>query len=254
MSLLVPPKSPLRSHQANLKPRLRVVLDGMRYSVEMAELACNRLLATLTDVANVGPESMSKDDPRVDWAFTSALCDAWTIVDAVNRLRALTYAVPGGEKADYVREFRENTDVVHKLRNDVQHLMERVDKIASNDDPAWGTIAWVTVDALPMTEGQIHLLLPGSMRAGIFPFPNPSGEIFQGLLELVTLHAHGTSLRLLDVMRHVATFIGKFRAALDAQFKDQPRAGGDMYIYAKWVPGKVVAASPATTMDPPASA
>src|SRR6185503_13959056 len=118
----------------------------MRYSVEMAELASDRLVTLLAEVSKSEPDGV-----RVESACASGLCDAWTIVDAVNRLRALTYAIPDGEEADYVREFREQTEQIRKLRNDVQHLYARVDKLASDQQPTWGTIAWVTVDQLPIS-------------------------------------------------------------------------------------------------------
>jgi hypothetical protein len=91
MSKLIPQNSPLVRHPQNLDPRQRLILDGMRYSVEITELAFRRLVEILTAISQSGKDSLPPD------AFASALADVWAIVDSVNRLRTLDRVDTRGE-------------------------------------------------------------------------------------------------------------------------------------------------------------
>jgi hypothetical protein len=224
MSELIPETSPLCRHPVMLEPRQRLILDGIRYSVEITELAFQRLNETLSTISQASEDAL----PRA--AFVTALADSWTIIDSVSRLRTLVTLMPGAMEADYVQEFLSQTKVALLMRNAVQHIHGRLEKLLSLKQPTWGTVSWVTLEAEDLTKGKIHLLLPGSLQRGEFPMPNPSGESFRALLDLITLKAHGYSIRIIDLVGAVAVFIRRFQENLSKQVRDLPHAAAEVYI------------------------
>lgn len=65
-------------------------MDGIRHAVEIIELAYIRLSETLTSAA-LNPPS-SSELPKL---LATALLDAWSIVDAIDRFRMLCLQIPG---------------------------------------------------------------------------------------------------------------------------------------------------------------
>jgi hypothetical protein len=228
MSELIPESSPLRRHPENLNPRHRLILDGIRYSVEITELAYHRLVKTLLAISQLSKEPLPPN------SFAGVLADVWTIIDSVNRLRALIIKIPKSSEVDYVKSFLSRTEVVREMRNVVQHIHGRLEKLVKFKQPTWGTIGWVTLNESPTTSGKIHLLVPASFLEGEHRLINPSGETFRARLDLITLNAHGLSIRILDLVEEVATFISIFQEELAKQFKDIPHSGAELYFCAEF--------------------
>ena len=226
ISQLIAKDSLLRVHPVNLHPRRRLILDGMRYSIEMAEFSFNRLSSTLLDISELATQELP------DGTFAATLTDAWAVVDSMNRLRALTTLVPKRERASYITQFLDSTKPVHRLRNVVQHLHSRIDSLLKQRQPAWGTLSWVTTTDDPPTKARIHMLLPGSIQSGEHAFPNLSGEAFHARLDLITLNAHSISVSLSVLFREMCVFVGAFQKSLPTQVKDFPRAASELYTVA----------------------
>ena len=79
----------LRRLPPELDRKQALFLDGIRHAGEIAGLAYPRLQATLTTIAveQLEPE-------RADPLFTSAFLDAWSLVDVIDRFRALWLLLP----------------------------------------------------------------------------------------------------------------------------------------------------------------
>jgi hypothetical protein len=94
-------------------------VEGIRFSIEIADLAHVRLQSTL-------PRLTKGDQLLPDDRLTaSAMLDAWSIVDSLHRLRGLLRQMPGIHKRDRIppiRAFFDATDKVTELRNTIQHL------------------------------------------------------------------------------------------------------------------------------------
>lgn len=83
--MIISDGSPLRRLPSELDRRQALFLDGIRYSVEMADLAYTRLRQTLFNLAEQRGSGTSLDH----WLFVSAVQDAWSLIDSLHRLRGL---------------------------------------------------------------------------------------------------------------------------------------------------------------------
>jgi hypothetical protein len=93
--------SPLKRLPTQLNPRQAMFLDAIRFTIEMADFAMERLLSSLTQLSSQSPaesRSFSFAVPR--------LLDSWSIIDSVHRLRGLFDKLPGLRKRSQSSEFR----------------------------------------------------------------------------------------------------------------------------------------------------
>jgi len=71
-------------------------IEGIRFSIETADLAYRRLRDTLIVLGT--QETADPDSPST----ASAMLDAWSIIDSLHRLRGLMRNMPGIEKRDRI--------------------------------------------------------------------------------------------------------------------------------------------------------
>jgi len=131
-------------------------IDGLRYSVSMAEIAARRLRATLDEVA-VRHASSQRTEEQV----VSALLDAWAVIDMCHRARVIVQRLP--QKLPGFQVFLRSTSHVERLRHYVQHFHTRIPKIPSSWTPLWGALCWVPTHE-PST---CYTIFPGNLLAGI---------------------------------------------------------------------------------------
>jgi hypothetical protein len=200
--------------------------DGIRYSVEMADLAHHRLRETLYEIAQ-GTAALEPDLHD----FASAVLDAWSIVDLVHRLRGLLEQAPGiKQKSPPLLSFMKNTVEVEKLHNSVQHLNQQIHRIADLNIPVWGALSWVT-----LLDPQLKSVWTCTLVAGTFfertePLVDPRGKQFQPPVDLITLEASNCSVCLSDAMRNVEQVVRSLEDYLREQFKDLPNVGRDVLL------------------------
>src|SRR5215218_10854064 len=95
--MLIGEESPLRSLPSALNKRQLRMLNGIRYSIEMYDIAYRSLLHTLTTIDS---EQDNQKDDRSRAIFPSVLLHAWSMVDTANRLRELLKHTPGLPRRD----------------------------------------------------------------------------------------------------------------------------------------------------------
>jgi hypothetical protein len=161
--MIIGTESILRRIPSVINYRQRLFFEGIRFSIEMADLAHSRLRGTLPQITFM--RDPSPDNPVI----VSAMLDAWAIVDSLHRLRGLIEAMPGlkgKKKSPKIRSLMEATANVGALRNTVQHLGTEIH--AAFDDKSWtvfGTLSWGVVEP---EKNQItaSTLMPGAPREG----------------------------------------------------------------------------------------
>jgi hypothetical protein len=184
------------------------LLDGVRYSIGMADLSYQRLESSMARVF--------EPEPQVNRICVEAFLDAWSFVDAVNRLRNLLEVTVRKRVIPQVRVFIGETETYKDLRNDVQHLETELRKKkraeaekakADGEDEAppwmlgmpatWGTLACLgpTDDA---SKAKFAVLVPGTRsyatsNFGIAGAPYPARPA-----DSITLTAHGKQVRLTE--------------------------------------------------------
>jgi hypothetical protein len=193
----------------------------------MCDLAFERLINSLVQI------SRERSAEGVVGGVAAPFSDAWTMIDAVNRIRPLMKGLPGSHRADATAEFMAATERVYALRNAVQHLHGRLDKIAADQIPTWGTITWLSVMGSPPLF-KMHLLVPGATFQGEHATDNPAGLSIRAPLDHVKLRAHGTVVTITDLPLAVRRLITFLESQIARQFKDLPESGSDTYIEAEF--------------------
>lgn len=149
-------QSILRRLPPGLAARELVALDAIRHSADIVGLADVRLRDGLTQIAQHTKAS--------DLEITSCFLDAWSFVDAVDRIRSMArlIAARSSDMKAEVKSFMDVTKAVRELRNVADHLDARVDHVISSNLPAIGRLSWVTV--LSTRSALVGVLQPGTVR------------------------------------------------------------------------------------------
>jgi len=224
--MIIDDNSPFRRVPTQTSRKHMLFYDGIRYSVEMADLAHSRLRETLYEIAQSphAPDPASHD-------FASAVLDAWSIVDLVHRLRGLIEQTPGiKQKSPPLLSFMKKTANIERLRNAVQHLNQQIHKIADLNIPVWGALSWVTLLDPELRSVWTCTLVAGTFFERSEPLISPLGKEFYPPVDLITLEASNCSVSLSDAMRSVEQVVRSLEDHLREQFKDLPNMGRDVLL------------------------
>ena len=102
--------SPLRKPPQRISEQQIVLLDGIRYSADMAGIAIDRLWAQLCFIDSTEREIEPSD-------IAAAALDAWSIIDAAHRMSDLVENLPGLPNSLWRRIFRQRIEDVLALRD-----------------------------------------------------------------------------------------------------------------------------------------
>ena len=150
--------SPLRHPPSDLSRRQVLLLDGIRYAADMADVAYERLAVHLQRVAALEGEPTVRD-------IATGMLDAWSIVDSAHRFRDLLANLPGLSNSDWKRLLLIRTDEIAQLRDCVQHQLGEVDGLLTGGGQLWGYISWHELrDGRPT--GRWHMMAAGADYVG----------------------------------------------------------------------------------------
>lgn len=177
MSPILKDDSPLLRLPDGLPVGLVQLLDGIRYGISTADLAYQRLTETMMSVF-----ADKTQLPSVHNLATAAFLDAWSMIDAVNRLRRLLPKAYNKDRTPALEPFLLDTEEVRVLRNGIHHAEERIEKAEPwsmpGVPPMWGTIECLAPGA-DATSARYAALTPGtrtfkwaSSAVASSPYPN----------------------------------------------------------------------------------
>lgn len=146
--------SPLVKPPAEISERQIVLLDGIRYTADMAGIALDRLWQKLSSIDRNMDATTSAD-------IAEAMLDAWSIVDASHRLVDLISALSGLRNAPWKRLFRDRMADALDLRDAWQHQDGEVDATVARRGQAWGSLAWMQHEGARRT-GRWFLAVAGT--------------------------------------------------------------------------------------------
>jgi len=200
------------------------MLDGISISIDMATMSYGRLQNSLLALSR----GVAQDQPQPPALGALAMMDAWMIIDAVNRLRALVEATRGLRRGPAVVSFYRSVEDVEILRNAVQHLPGQVAELEKNGRPLWGSLSWSYRE--PPTAA-IHLLVPGTIAPteGL-PMVNPLAEQVEIPIGLITLTAAEVTVCLSEVLQAVGRFAERLERAAAIAFAALPPDAVDQYV------------------------
>ncbi len=136
----------------------RMFLDGIRYSIEMADLSFRRLKVSLLT-------AMTKEQPPPD-IFTSAFLDAWSLVDSAYRLLVLHRNMRGIKNTPAVTVIRDGLAPAEDLRHSIQHLNKQISAYSEAGYPTWGSLSWVASPELSFSKFRVGVMVAGSLGGG----------------------------------------------------------------------------------------
>lgn len=128
---MIQPDSPLWKLPQGLDPVQASFFDAIRLSVQIIDVAYNRIKDALN--------RLTLETERSLRLGPIALMDAWALVDAVHRLRALVSGMPRyKQRAPSKGLFLRRTSSVEALRNSFQHLVNDLPALTQSDLPVLG--------------------------------------------------------------------------------------------------------------------
>jgi hypothetical protein len=225
--MIIEKDSPLRHLPTRLEPKQASFLDGIRFSVDIAELAYARLHSTLLQLA-LTVEKPDQDTNTL--LITTAISDAWSIVDSINRLRDLLLRMPGLKRSTAypLKKFLKNTESIADLRNTVQHLDKEIAQISTKGLPVWGTLSWFTL--LNPRSGRICTIIAGKLIDGTHPVVNPIGKMITPPIDYVTLTCNELVTNLSAVISELATIMIEFQKIIKKSFGSLETSASDILV------------------------
>jgi hypothetical protein len=238
--VIVGDESPLRRLPAELNQRQTLFLDGIRISIESADLSYARLRNTLMRLARQGDGP--GETPLTGPDTAAAMLDAWSIVDSIRRLRAMLSQMPNLARSPRLRVFLEETKTFDDLRNVVQHFETTIPEMVDAGEPLWGHLTWVVVADREVGRLLTCALVPGTIRSGRVRAVNPAGIEMRDETDHIILTCHGHVAKLSDALLHLERLTRSLEASLEPQVRERPQAGSDLLICLSVVAGAAAGA------------
>lgn len=162
--------SPLRKPPLPISERQIVLLDGIRYSADMAGIAIERLWHQLCFLD-------STDKAIQNHHIAEAALDAWSIIDAAHRMSDLVENLPGLPNSDWRRLFQHRVADALALRDMWQHQVGEAAKVVAERGQDWGALAWVKHEGGQPT-GRWFLAVVGSdFKGSNWTFGGPAAAV-----------------------------------------------------------------------------
>ena len=229
--MIIGEESPLRRLPYKLNHSQALFFDGIRFSVQMADLSYNRLRETAHRLTNNNEKT---DTSRQ--LITSAFLDAWSIIDSIYRLRSLILQAPGiKQNVPPIQIFKRKTKDVEELRHIIQHLNRELHKRGKEAWPVWGTLNWFTVLDTEKFTGCACILVAGSLKHKEVANEKvenliPAGKSSNHPVVNINLKTSGYVISLTELIECVQNVISPLEKELTEQFEELPHAASDLLI------------------------
>lgn len=230
-----------RKVPAAIRDDQRAWFDAVRFTCETAHISFARVNTAL------GKPELYSEVGTIQLDTDAVLVDAYTFVDAAQRLRKLLGRVgklferrPPGTPAVVPKKpppadgyeafklalkvFESKLDGLVDVRNGTQHLDEKIGALGDAKVPVWGTLAWAVVVPFGEKDFDVHYcsILPGYIFNGS---KTPTIDRFQPVQEVagrLKLRAHGRELDLTEIRKAMEPPIEALEAIFKPQFEGLP--------------------------------
>jgi hypothetical protein len=184
--------------------RQSLMFEGIRFSIEMADVAHIRLRETLLRLSADRAAAPDEDVARV-------LEDAWSVVDSAHRLMGILRQAPGIKNRDRCPSIRQllidMAEPINALRNVFQHLDQDLRNRAHQNWPLFGIVHWF-LENPDGNSGRICSLMAGTLADGERPLLDIFGKrVYEppiGMIELQTEQASISITELMEVVKRIA--------------------------------------------------
>ncbi|HBF89353.1 MAG TPA: hypothetical protein DDX39_11995 [Bacteroidales bacterium] len=163
--MIIKADSYFRYPPLNLNPKQVIVFNGIRYSIDIVEIAYERLCKNLYDFV------YSENKP----SFPVIFSECWTIINSATIFINLSIR---HFKIDKENSIWDGIREIKELRNTNQHLDERINEVLlENNLPIYGALSWYSQEHLDAKEGVITTIISGSFTGDTNHIVlNPAGK------------------------------------------------------------------------------
>jgi hypothetical protein len=204
--------------QLDLKQR--VIFEAIAFAADFVELAMERILSLVLS-------ALKRDG---DLAFTPyeqncLFLDAWSLVDQINNMHEIIKALPASFKTPISKNFIKHTAVVRNIRNDMEHLVQRLGNIVGKGltNPIFGvlTFTWIPTDKIDKDNfiGNVVCTFASAVHTKSF-YLDSSRCLSPNIVPpcgFFLLHAFGRTVNLGELADHARALREHLNGALEAK-------------------------------------
>ncbi len=220
--MIISDASPLRTLPQSLSEAHILLMDGVRYSVDMMDFAYSRLAQSLLIIGQTNGAERH--------LFSLVFQDAWSLVDSIERLRKLIPRVPIKKTDPAFELFLRKASEATELRHSMQHMDNDLRDPERLKSPMWGTLRWVTAPRANQN-AQGFLLVSGSIfDVSEHSFINPVGHVIRVPLDLVTLNLGTQEVNLSEQMRKIVDVVRVMEREFVERYGNETKRGADVFV------------------------
>lgn len=218
--MIINSSSFLRRPPTNIHPEQIVVLNAIRFSVDICEVTFERLEKNLFDFTF---------NPNGRNFIPLIFSDIWSIINNATILKnVICKHFEISEDDPLVIGLKK----LEGLRHSNQHIDERIHQIKSLTDlpPIYGEVSWLTKENENESEGILSVIYSGTVYKDVNTKPeNPAGKVnnkkinaikFTGIDRIGKTKFIDTSIYLNEIMDCIKSIIINFEKQIEEQFKD----------------------------------
>lgn len=221
--------SPFRRLPNALKPDQTLFLEGIRYSIDMLDLAYQRLCQSLKIMSLRKDTEQENDSWNLIWA--SMFMDAWSIIDLTHRLRILLQQMPGAkQKGPTLQVFYRATENVEIFRNRIQHINHNIIQLGAQNKTVWGALSWIHFSENLSQPLFSCIAIAGTIGLQSHPIINPAGLQLRPGINQITLQSGEDSISISYILERIYKLIKDFEIQLKEQFSGQEYRGSDILM------------------------
>jgi len=181
---IIQEKSILRRLPICLNEKQKVILNGIVFGVDLFDLSYSSLFKSLWEI------SLNSNDENLETFSLSIVSDISLIINVISRLRGFIQ-IFAENPPPTIENFISHTESIRNLRNSLEHLNSKVDKLLKDKESVWGHLTWLSIPKISDPDNLIinsHIFIPGLISSGgpTIKLQNPCGKIIKNSICSVT--------------------------------------------------------------------
>lgn len=234
--MIIKPNSFLRRPSTKIHPEQIIVINAIRYSVDICEMAFNRLEESLFEF-----QEKYNDSIYIALIFS----DVWTIINngaILKKIISNNFNIPNNDPIFGI------LNKLKGLRDTNQHLEERTIQVYNYPElpPVYGTISWYSKKEKDDYEGILTTIYSGTIFRSISAeIENPAGKEnpktvndikFEGIERIGKNDFIKSTVYINHIINDIVKIIKNFEEQFENQFKDidtSERHASDLIVQLK---------------------
>jgi len=221
--MIISANSHIRNPSIYLEPKQVLIFNGIQYSVDVCDIAYERLKNNLHNLAF--------SEGNLKTSFPEVFSDIWMIINNATIFYNILTLHFGISKEDMIFD---KIRGIEFLRHSYQHIEERINEILYDKEmPIYGTLSWYAQKEPDSDGGKICMIQPGSIThkqmsemKGINPVGRKNdktiNDIEFSMIIKINKNFELKTIKLNELMNGLEEVIAKIEDQLRDQFKNLP--------------------------------